>query len=510
MYNAVFTYFIAFVSGLLGVLAFSPFDYWFAAYFSVLGLLFVVKNPHKATALWAAFLWGIAFFSFGVHWLYVSIYQFGGAPLWLSYFLVLLLAAYLALYPLLFAYVIQRFQVQSAVLFPVIWTATEWLRGTLFTGFPWLQFGYTQIDSPFMGLAPIFGVTGLTFFVFWASAILLTLLRHLFSVHKMPLLILFNSGLLLIIGGLSYLSGKISYVQPLPEQSLRFSLAQGNIAQQLKWDPDYLFRTLDIYQQQIQQHLGSSDVIILPEAAFPTLENNLQSFLASLDQVATQAETALLLGTIYQQPTNNSLFNSIVYLGDSNQPYREDTAQRYNKHHLVPFGEYVPLEKFLRPLGSIFNLPMSAFQSGEKKQPHLRVKGRNIAAAICYEIIFPEQVRAQVQKDTDFILTVSNDAWFGSSIGPWQHLQMARMRALELGKPLLRSTNTGLTVFINERGQIEAQAPQFVQTTLTARLSPTQGQTPYFALGNLPLYMLSLFFVLMRGGVSLLKRRLIK
>ena len=197
--NKYLTYFIAFISGLVGVFAFSPFDYWALAYVSLLGLLYVAKNPKKSTALLSTFLWAMGFFCFGVSWLNVSIHQFGGTSLGVSYFLVGLLAAYLALYPMLFTYLVQRFKVQSAVIFAVIWTLTEFLRGWIFTGFPWLQFGYTQIDSPFYGIAPIFGVTGLTFFTLWASAVIFNLVSSLFKTKNLKL-VLANALLLIIVG----------------------------------------------------------------------------------------------------------------------------------------------------------------------------------------------------------------------------------------------------------------------------------------------------------------------
>lgn len=499
MTNPIFIYIFALLAGLLGVLAFSPFDYWICAYLSLLGLFLVIKHPKRSIALSASFLWGMAFFTFGVNWIQVSIYQFGNASLIVSYLLVLVLAAYLSLYPLLFAYLVRRFNVKSAVIFAVLWIVTELVRGTLFTGFPWLQFGYTQIDSPFAHLAPLFGVDGLTFFVVWTTASILSLLTSLSSRPKNMPLIWFNLVSLVIVSGLSAASSKLHYVQRVEDKSLNITLAQGNIEQQLKWDPNYFLSTLDIYQKQIQKHLGKSDVIILPESSLPVLENQLKTFLQDLDNVAREAKTEILIGTIYQDVSKNSLFNSLVQLGLQEQAYRAENAPRYNKSHLVPFGEYVPFETFLRPLGSVFNLPMSAFQAGELKQTNFQIKEQNIATAICYEIIFGELVRKNISKNTNFLLTVSNDAWFGDSLGPWQHLQMARMRALELGKPVIRGTNTGITTFIDELGQIKAQSAQFIQTTLTYKFAPTEGQTPYAVLGNLPLYALCILFMLIRG-----------
>ncbi|VEH66265.1 apolipoprotein N-acyltransferase [Rodentibacter pneumotropicus] len=246
----------------------------------------------------------------------------------------------------------------------------------------------------------------------------------------------------------------------------------------------------------------------MPESALPTLENSIVPFLETLDRVAQEKNTEIIIGTVYQDEQSGKLLNSIVTAGNPDFPYKLDTLNRYNKHHLVPFGEYVPLENVLRPLNSVFNLPMSAFQNGEAVQPSFMAKKRAFSPAICYEIIFGEQVRKNLKKDTDYLLTISNDAWFGDSIGPWQHLQMARMRALELGKPLIRATNTGISVFISATGKILAQAPQFVETTLTYNIAPTEGKTPYSVLGNLPLYGLSLLFLLLHGATAFIRRRM--
>ncbi|WP_439241363.1 apolipoprotein N-acyltransferase [Lonepinella sp. BR2474] len=497
-------YLIALISGGVGVFAFSPFDYWGIAYLSLFGLLYVAKIPQKSTALRASFLWGVSFFSIGTSWLHVSIHQFGGSPLWLSYGLVLLLACYLALFPLFFSYLVQRFKVSSPVIFGAIWTLTEFLRGWLFTGFPWLQFGYTQIDSPFAGIAPIFGVSGLTFFVVWLSAMIFNAVFSLINRPRKKNIALVNILLAIVVSAVASLA-KMDYTKPVEEKAITITLAQGNIAQSLKWDPDYLQSTLQIYAKLISQHLGKSDLIILPESALPALEERIQPFFAELNQASQTTHTDIMIGTVHHDHESGKLFNSIALVDGQ---YRSDTAQRYNKHHLVPFGEYVPLESLLRPLGSVFNLPMSAFQSGLAIQPDLVSQGRHFMGAICYEIIEGSQLQANLKPDTDFILTVSNDAWFGDSYGPWQHFQMARMRALELGKPVIRATNTGVTAFIDAQGNIIQKAPQFVETTLTHKIAPTQGKTPYAVLGNKPLYFLLLLFVLFRVVGLFVKKKI--
>lgn len=500
---------VAALSGALGVLAYSPFDYWVVAYVSMFALVWIiVKTRQKSTALWGAFFWSMGYFCVGVSWLNVSIHQFGGAPLWLSYLMVGVLSAYLSLYLVLFAYLIRRFQIKSAVIFAVVWTFTEFLRGWVFTGFPWLQWGYTQMDSPIAGLAPIFGVSGLTFFVVWASAVIFEFVFSLLKRERKWLINIAQLVLFLIVGTAAYYSGQVQFVKTMPERAINITLAQGNIEQNLKWDPEYLQSTIEIYQRQIAENLGKTDLIILPESALPVVENQIQPFFTALDQAARKAQTQVMIGTVFFDEYSGKLLNSIVITGDENSPYQIDTPHRYAKHHLVPFGEYVPLEKILRPLNSVFNLPMSAFESGALVQPNLNAKGRRFLPAICYEIIFGEQLRQNLRQETDYILTVSNDAWFGDSIGPWQHLQMARMRALELGKPVIRATNTGITVFIDAQGKILAQSSQFVENTLNYKLAPTSGNTPYGAFGNLPLYFLSVLLLFSRLLMTTLNKRM--
>ena len=508
--NKYLTYLIALFSGVIGVFAFAPFNYWPLSYVSLLGLIWAIKTPQKSTALFSAFLWGLGFFTFGVNWLHVSIHQFGDAPLVVSYFLVVVLAAYLSLYPLLFAYLVRRLQVQRAVMYPVLWTFTEFLRGWVFTGFPWLQFGYTQIESPFAGIAPIFGVTGLTFFTMFVSAVIFNGVFAWLSAPRKITMAVANVLILAVVALLAGYTSKAKYVQELPEKAVNITLVQGNIEQNLKWDPNYLSQTMEKYGRLIGDNLGKTDLIILPEAAFPTYENNIQPFFQMLQSMAEKTNTEVMIGTIYRDESVGKLFNSIAVVGNKAMPYELKTPNRYNKHHLVPFGEYVPLESLLRPLGTVFNLPMSAFQSGDFVQKPLSAKNVNFTAAICYEIILGAQLQKNKVADSNFILTISNDAWFGNSIGPWQHLQMAQMRALEFGKPVIRATNTGVTAFINAQGEIVAQAPQFVETVLTHKIAPTEGKTPYAVLGDTPLFILSAVFFLLHFLGGFVQRRILK
>lgn len=232
-----------------------------------------------------------------------------------------------------------------------------------------------------------------------------------------------------------------------------------------------------------------ADIIVWPEAAIPAFEIEVPSFLRNIDAAAKMNNSAIITGVV-NQGEDGQFYNSILSLGVN--PYGDysfDMDKRYHKHHLLPFGEFVPFEDVLRPLAPFFNLPMSSFSRGDFVQPNIVANGKHMDPALCYEIIFSEQVRQNVTDDTDFILTLSNDAWFGHSIGPLQHMEIARMRALELGKPLIRSTNNGVTAVTDHKGKIIEQIPQFETAVLRAELVPTDGQTPYRIVGTWPLYI---------------------
>lgn len=481
----------ALLSGGVGALAFSPFDYWGIIFVSAFGLIWSATQPSRQFALWTTFGWAVAYFAIGINWVQVSMTQFGGVPIAVSYLAVFLLACYLALYPLLFGVIVHRFQVRNPFILASLFTGAEYLRGVVFTGFPWLQFGYSLIDSPFAGLAPLLGVEGLTFLVMVVSGYLVQIFCQKAPLAK-PLI-----GLVISLG-VAITSQFFNFVQIDPSKSpLKISLVQGNIEQKMKWDPAYFNYTLDTYQRLITPLIGNRDLIILPESAIPATEDQVQWFYEPLKQVAQAKGTEVIIGSLYRQ--NEEMFNSASVLTNPASP-------RYFKSHLVPFGEYVPFGTLLDKLREVFVLPVN-LSSGDFIQPPLIAQNQRFNMAICYEIIFGDQVQHNQQaSNADYLLTISNDAWFGSSIGPWQHFQIARMRALELGKPLIRATNTGVTAVIDERGKVMTQIPQFEATVLSTEIRPTLGETPFKRFGNLPIYLLSLCLILIHASFSLLKR----
>lgn len=489
--NKFFLSLLAIAAGALSTLAFAPYGLWPLALVSILLFLILIQSRSAKQAAWLGWLWGIGSFATGISWVHVSIDTFGGMPKIASLFLMALLIGYLAVYPALFAGITNRYFPKNnltryTLAVPILWLISDWLRGWVMTGFPWLWMGYSQIDSPLGNFAPLGGVDLVTFAtVLIASLTTLTLLTKRWSLALAPAVI-FATG---------YGLNAAHWVTPNPDSRTSFALVQGNIDQASKWLPSERWPTIIKYTDLTKEH-RDADIIIWPEAAIPAFEYEIASYLANLDALVKEYDSAMITGVI-NRSDEGLYYNSVLAVGQTGQDYSYNPEDRYHKHHLLPFGEFVPFEDILRPLAPFFNLPMSSFSRGAYVQPNVVANGKDFAAALCYEIIFNEQIRHNVNDDTDFILTLSNDAWFGDSIGPQQHMEIARMRALELGKPVIRSTNNGVTAITDYRGNIVAQIPQFETAVLTAEVESTDGQTPYHGVGRWPLYIWSVLGLLL-------------
>lgn len=467
----------ALLSGALGVFAFSPFDYWPLALVSLFGLFAATQHASPALAAKRGFVWAMGLFLPGLWWIHVSMTLFGGLPLPAAFFLVALLAAYLSLYTAAALWLAQRLvpspMLRVLLALPALLVLADWLRGWVMTGFPWLWFGYSQLEGPLAGLAPVLGVQGISWLLLFSTGALWLLVR------RRPAWWPGLAALALWLAAVG--AGFIQWVSPT--QSSRFALVQGNIEQSLKWIPGQL-------ELSLERHIGltlpeqQADVVIWPESALPSSEQHLAPWLAEVDQLMRERGQSLLTG-IVSRPAEGEVYNAVIGLGSG--AYADGHDNRYYKQQLVPIGEFVPFGSLLRPLAPFFNLPMSSFSRGEAGQPDLDAAGRHLSVAICYEVAFPSLVRGNMKPDTDYLLTVSNDTWFGQSIGPWQHQQIARMRALELGRPLIRATNNGITLVTDEKGRITASLPQFEQGVLRAEVTGMTGLTPYARFGSAPL-----------------------
>ena len=489
------------LSGTIATFSFAPYGYWPLIFVSLCGFFLLIHEQKPSNAFKIGLGWGLGQFATGISWVYVVIEKFGGFPLPIGLLLISLLIFYLALFPACFAYLSQKIPVSAPVYYwfyiPALWLSIDWLRGILLTGFPWLWLGYSQIDSPLAAIAPILGVQGITLFI----VLIVTSTLYAFKQQKWSALAPAIAILLLCF----VLKQKDWTTKT--EELVDVAMVQGNVPQELKWLPQYRWPTLLSYQDLTREN-WDADIIIWPEAAIPAMEKELPDFLARVDSAAKKNNAAVITGVL-DQNSNGLFYNNVISIGDNGtSDYEYPAKERYSKHHLLVFGEFVPFEDFLRPLAPFFNLPMSSFSRGDFQQPNLNAKGYQLATALCYEIAFAGQVRKNLTAQSDFILTLSNDTWFGDSIGPFQHLEIARMRALENGKPVLRATNTGLTAAIDHKGKFIAQIPQFNTQVLRAKITTTKGHTPYTCIGELPLYIwVGLSFVVTIFGYFGFKKR---
>ncbi|MFN2329107.1 MAG: apolipoprotein N-acyltransferase [Chromatocurvus sp.] len=462
------------LAGALLTLSFAPFGLWPAGIAGCALFGYFLCTCSTGAAIWRGWLFGLGLFGTGASWVYVSIHVYGQASTGLATLLTALFCAGLALLPAIFAGVYVRWVrgLPGGMLigFPALWVLFEWLRSWLLTGFPWLYLGYAHIDTWIAGWAPIAGVYGLSFFTALTASCLFLAWRS-----RGPASLVTYTGIVVTIwiGGL--VLRPIEWVVPASEAPLSVALYQPNIPQELKWDRRYYDTILQQYERAVIPLFGK-DIILWPESAIPRIYDNARDFLDPMARRANLTDSTLITG-VPSRDAAGAYRNSIVAVGLG--------EGMYHKQRLVPFGEYVPLEDWLRGVIDFFDMPMSSFSSGPPDQPPLRAGSHRVAPYICYEIVYPDLV-ARAARQAELLVTVSNDTWFGASIGPLQHLQMARMRALENGRYLLRGTNNGVSAIIDHRGKITAQTEQFVETTLTGTAEVMLGHTPFTSFGPMP------------------------
>ncbi|WP_417067701.1 apolipoprotein N-acyltransferase [Niveibacterium terrae] len=475
---------LAVLGGLASVLAFAPFGLspLMPACLALLAWLWRDAAPRRAA--WLGFCWGWGAFFAGVGWLIVALHRYGGMPAPLAALSIALLAAYMALWPTLagwlFARLRSRHWLADAALFAACWTTGEWLRGWVFTGFPWLAVGYSQTPpSPLAGFAPVLGVYGVGFLASLLAALAVFAWRERGKLAAAWVLVL-GAGLALSL---------VSWTAPLGSP-VSVALVQTNVPQEMKWDAERFNKVLNANLASLRDARGR--IIVLPETALPTLLDNVPpNYLELMTLMLRQRGGEGVVG-VFTRDGDGHIYNSAVTLGS-------DRAQQYSKRHLVPFGEFSP------PMFGWFyqlaHIPMSDQSRGRSATP-LAIAGQKLALNICYEDVFGEELIASLPEAT-LMLNISNLAWYGDFHAQPQHLQIARMRALETGRPMLRSTNTGMTAVVRPDGSVQAVLPAFTRGVLNAEVRGYQGLTPYARWGNWAI----LFVIACSLAVSLWRRR---
>lgn len=477
----------AFALGATAVAGYAPFHAFFLPLLA-LALLFALWGvlPRPGAAAAAGFAFGLGLFGVGVSWVWVSLHVFGGMPAPLAALATLLFCAVLALFPALVGWLQARVPVppllRMTLLIPGLWVTAEWLRGWLFTGFPWLAVGYSQIPaSPLAGYAPAVGIYGVGLAVAFSAGLAAALL--LAATRRLRL----SLGLALGVaaGGLLWLAGGalkgVTFTWPVTEP-VKVSLIQGNVPQELKWRKDRVEATLRQYLALTRKASGT--LVILPETALPLFYHQVpQAYWNELTASVVSRGGDLLVGVPeMSDPEGGVYYNSVVSRGSS-------PVQAYRKSHLVPFGEFIP-PGFGWAMKAL-HIPLTDFARGDPWQQPLTVAGQRVAVNICYEDAFGEEIIRQLPEAT-LLANVSNDAWFGDSFALWQHLQMSQTRALETGRYMLRATNTGVTAVIDPRGRVLAQAPVHEEAVVEAEVRGYGGETPYVRWGNAPALLLAL------------------
>ena len=465
-------------------LAFAPFGLMPVA-FASLAVLFLAwrgcRTPRRAFLL--GWLFGIGSFGVGVSWVYES-FAFANVAGPLAFVLTVGLVAGLALYPAVLGWVVGRIApggdaARLLAVYPAAWTLWEWLRGWAFTGFPWLQVGYAQVDGLASGWLPVLGVHGVGALVAYvAGALAFVLVRR--DGRAVALL-----GAAAALWGAGVGLAGVDWVRPAGGPK-KVAIVQGNVAQDQKWRPEMRGPTLERYAALTRVHFGA-DLVVWPESAIPAFFDTQSEFTQGLQRNAVARGSAVVTGVPVRDGPAGTYLNAVAMLGPE--------PGFYFKRRLVPFGEYMPFAFVLRPVAEALGIRMADFSPGPRDQEPMRLGHHVLGVSICYEIAFGNAVRLDLP-EAALLVTVSNDAWFGDSIGPHQHLEIARVRAAETGRWLVRATNTGLSGVVSPSGEVVARLPQFEIAADAFEVVPMRGATPYVRFGDAPaLVALALWLV---------------
>jgi len=464
---------LALPAGAALALSFAPLSFAPLALLCPAFLFLLWENAAPRAAAWRGFLFSGGTFLAGTYWLYNSIHLVGQAPLWIALFLMLGLVAIMGSYTAALGYAVARWGARTGplrwmVLLPAGWVLVEWFRGWFLSGFPWLALGYSQLGTPLKAYAPVAGVYGTSLATALLAGAVVTLLlgrrAARFAALAVVVAVYVAAGLL----------GRVEWTQPRGTE-VSVALVQGAVPQSMKWVPGQREQTLELYARLTGPHLGA-DIVVWPEAALPALESDIRGYLETVRAAARASGTDLVMGLLRRDPQTGAHHNAMVAFGPD--------EQWYYKRRLVPFGEFFPVPAAVREWLRLMNLPYSDFVPGPDDPRPLAVGGETLAPTICYEDAYASEQLALAAGST-LLVNVTNDAWFGDSTAPHQHLDISRMRSLETGRPMLRATNDGVTALIAHDGRVIDALPQFQPGVLTGVVAPRTGLTPYMRTGNL-------------------------
>ena len=473
------------LAGVLFAMAFAPYDFSYGIVLSLMFFYYACSRFQQRSGL-IAYGFGLGVFGLGIWWIYLSVHDAGGADSLSASLITILAITFFAVFYALTGFLLGRTSALPSaslriVVSATLWLATEYLRGyLLLNGFPWLQIAYSQTATPLAGYAPLVGVYGLGFLLALSAFTLV-------EIAQRQLKLIISMSFLLVIWAGGWRLQQIQWTEPAGAP-IKISLIQGNISQDLKWRPEQKRYTLQLYQAMTQQH-WDSQVVIWPETAIPVFLSQVEDvFLKPLADEAQQHGVDLVVSL--PSGEGKQYYNSALV--------SNDLKTLYHKNHLLPFGEYLPLQPLSGWILDLIEIPLGSFTPGAAQQTLLKAGGYPFVTTICYEDAFGHELIRQV-KDAAYLLNLTNDAWFGDSSQPYQHLQMSQMRALETGRYMVRATNTGVTAFIAPDGSVQSQAPLFTLFALTDSIVPMQGLTPYAQFGDwaaFALIILVLGFVL--------------
>ncbi|CAG9169904.1 Apolipoprotein N-acyltransferase [Cupriavidus pampae] len=501
---------LAAMLGIAHTQAFAPHDWWWLQLLALAGLVALMADAGRARmAAATGYAFGMGWFLSGIWWLYISMHVYGEMPAWMAAPAVVLFAAYLSLWPALAGavwYWLTRSRpaasatalagVFGAILFGAAWGLSEWLRGVVFTGFPWLGSGYPHTAGPLAGYAPLFGVYGIATLAATLAALLVVAVRAAGLRRRGTMVTAIVSGAAIVIVGA--VLRPVAWTQPIGEP-ISVRLLQGNVAQDIKFEPVGIQRSLELYRDLITAK--PADLVITPETGFPVILQELPLDIAQdVRRFMENTGSTILFGAVgADSPVDFT--NSAFAIGPEHP-----TLYRYNKHHLVPFGEFIPFG--FHWFVNMMKMPLGDFMRGGLDQQAVPVRGIRVAPNICYEDLFGEEIAHTLRhqpEPANMMANMTNLAWFGDTIALDQHLQISRMRALEMRRPMLRATNTGMTAVVKPDGSTE-RLPTFEVGTLAATVQGMQGFTPFIRWGNVPFLALS-GLVLAAAALARVRRR---